>query len=54
MKVGDLVCKVRGYGSDQNWLGVICADCDKRVLVLTEGELEHWFKKMIEVLDENT
>jgi hypothetical protein len=60
MKKGDLVQKVRGYGYDQNWTGVVLRILRKsltqtidRVEVLTIDGIEEWVTGMIEVINED-
>ncbi len=57
MKIGDLVQKVKGYGSDQNWLGVIVDFIENtskpRVIVYTEDGIDKWLIWSVEVVNES-
>jgi len=57
-RVGDLVQKIKGYGHDQNWTGIVFGFCvsqtgQKTIVVLTEGMFEHWCIKMTKVINES-
>ena len=59
MRIGSLVQKVRGYGHDQGWCGIVLALLHNQgehgtgtcVEVLTDDGIEVWQKGMVEVID---
>ena len=59
MENGDLVKKVKGYGSNANepLIGVVVGTeylgRTERVIVLTEGDVESWIKKFVKVICKN-
>ena len=58
MKIGDLVRKIDGYGKEMGWIGLIIGSYiqkrsgHKKVIVLTEGEIDHWIGIYVERIDE--
>ena len=67
MQVGDLVKKVRGYGCDQEWLGLVIGHKEfspheagsatteaklGKVIVMTEGHVEDWVVTFCELVFE--
>ena len=60
MNVGDLVQKVKGYGSETNWTGLVVAiktnndGSPAKVRVLTEDGIKNWHFKMMEVINESS
>ncbi len=60
MNVGDLVQKVKGYGSEMNWTGLVVEiktnndGSPAKVRVLTEDGIENWHFKTVEVINESS
>ena len=56
MKVGDLVIKTIGYGSEFNWIGLLIAfgqSKDQRyakAIVLHDGEVDEWLMHTVKLM----
>ena len=60
MNPGDLVKKVKGYGADKGWTGVVLEHVQSnvpgdipKIIVLTEEGVEWWYVSMVEVICES-
>ena len=62
VKIGDLVMKVDGYGSNEKWTGIILGyepliqqpttKYNGKIIVLTTDGIETWVLKFCEVINE--
>jgi len=52
MKIGDLVKKIKGWGSEckNPFLGLVVEDHGMKIIVLTEDGYETWIKKFAKVI----
>jgi hypothetical protein len=48
VKIGDLVTKIRGWGKEAKFIGIILGTrqgtTGEMLIVFSEGEIEHWHK----------
>ena len=52
IKPGDLIKKIRGYGSEHDWIGLVIKPPNPagKILVLHDGEVYYWLADLVEVL----
>ena len=55
MKIGNLVQKIKGYGAEEGWTGIILgfdrsSNSNLRAMVITADGIEHWMVAMIKVI----